>query len=284
MRVAPECIPCTVQSCHRLAEKSGLSPERAEALMRRTLAYLADADYSQSPPALGRELHRQLRAELDDPDPYREIKRAGNEAMMARLPGLRASIAASADPFATAVRLAVAGNVVDFGARRLLDVDESLRRVLEADLAIDDVDALRDELAGAGSVLYVGDNAGEIVLDALLVETLDHPGLAFAVRGGPVINDATLDDARLVGLDRRARLLTTGDDAPGVLWDSASPEFREAFLAADVVIAKGQGNLEGLIDLPRSTCFLLTAKCPRIAARLGVPEKSFVVWRKAPAD
>jgi uncharacterized protein with ATP-grasp and redox domains len=280
MDVAFECIPCTVQSCLRLLDEGEVAEERREDLLRQALLFLAGADWQQSPPALARDLHAQLRRAGWSEDPYREIKHRSNLAMLERAGGLRDELANATDPFGLAVRLAVAGNVIDFGARHLLDPAETLRRVLTEDLAIDDTEQLREDLAHAQSVLYLGDNAGEIVLDGLLLETMAHPAVTFVVRGGPVLNDATLDDAHLAGIQAHAQLTTSGDDTPGVIPHRVSSEVREALDHMDVVIAKGQGNLEGLWDLPRDVYFLLTVKCERIARHIGVQVGDFVVWKR----
>jgi len=282
MEVANECIPCTLKSCLRLIEDGGVEPDEREHLLRETLSFLAAADWHQSPPSLARGLHAMLRREGRSDDPYADIKRRSNEAMLERVPELRADLAAASDPFALAVRLAVAGNVIDFGARHLFDPAETIGRVMTADLAVDATEDLRADLNGSGSLLYIGDNAGEIVLDGLLLETLGHPRATFAVRGGPVINDATLDDARKAGIPSLARVITTGDDAPGVIPSRVSDEFAAEFEKADVVIAKGQGNLEGLWDAPREVYFLLTVKCERVARHIGVGVGDFVVWKHAP--
>jgi damage-control phosphatase, subfamily I len=107
---------------------------------------------------------------------------------------------------------------------------------------------LKEALSTAKTVLYLGDNAGEIVLDKLFIETLMHPNLYLAVRGAPVINDATLDDAQYVGIDTVADVISNGYDAPSTIVDGCSPQFQELFNKADVIISKGQGNLEGLLD------------------------------------
>jgi len=284
VNVAFDCIPCTVQSCLRLLDAGFVDESRREDLLRRTLAFLAEVDYDQSPPALAQTMHRMFRETLDDPDPYRDIKRDCNQMMMDRRPDLREMVRNSDDPLGTAIRLAVAGNVIDFGAKNLFDPLETIAAVLDGDLDIDDSAQLQSDMESARSVLYIGDNAGEIVTDSVLLETLDHPGVTFVVRGGPVINDATIEDARLVGIDRLARVITTGDDAPGVIWETSSAEFRRAFAEADVVVAKGQGNLEGLIDMKRTIYFLLTTKCERIAEHIGVGEKAFVVWKMKGQD
>ncbi len=284
MKVNQDCIPCTVQSCVRLMEAGFVPEDKQESLLRHTLAYLAEADYEQSPPALAQGMHRLFRQVLGDSDPYREIKRQSNALMLERREELRRLIRESPDPLATALRLAMAGNVMDFGARRLFDPLETIGAVQQAELARDDSEDLRRALVAARHVLYVGDNAGEIVTDALLLETMAHPQVTFVVRGAPVLNDITEEDARAVGLDQLARIITTGDDAPGVILATASAEFHQAFAVADVVISKGQGNLEGLIDAPREVYFLLTTKCHRIARRLGVGEGAFVLWRKPAGD
>lgn len=284
MDVARECLPCTLRSCLRLLDSGCLPDADHEQLLRAALSYLAEADWGQSPPALARGLHARLREISGDPDPYRTIKQQGNLAMLARRDELRARIAAAGDPFAAALRLAVAGNVIDFGAQHFIDIDDTVARVLDAPFAIDHAAGLREALDRARSVLYVGDNAGEIVLDALFLETVAHDDVTFLVRGAPVLNDATREDALLAGIDRLARVATTGDDSPGLAPSRAPAEIRALLAAADLVIAKGQGNLEGLWDLPREVVFLLTVKCERIAGLVGVPVGEFVAWRReAPA-
>lgn len=279
MEVAYECIPCTLKSCLRLIEEGGIEPDEREHLLRNTLSFLANSDWRQSPPSLARELHAMLRREGRSEDPYADIKRRSNKAMLERIPELRTALGAATDPFALGVRLAVAGNVIDFGARHFFDPAKTIRRVMTADLAVDATEDLRSALHRSKSVLYIGDNAGEIVMDGLFLETLDHPQVTFVVRGGPVINDATLDDAVVAGIPARARVITTGDDAPGVIPSRVSEEFTAEFERADVVIAKGQGNLEGLWDAQREIYFLLTVKCERVARHIGVEVGDFVVWK-----
>jgi len=279
MEVAFECIPCTVQSCLRLLDEGCVDDSLREDLLRQALLYLAKSDWRQSPPSLACEIHARLRDAAADPDPYRDIKRRSNEAMLARVDDLRARLAGAEDPFAMAARLAVAGNVIDFGAKHLYDPAATIDRVLTADLAVDHSAQLAADVASARSVLYVGDNAGEIVFDGLFLETMAHPDVTFVVRGGPIINDVTVEDAELIGIPKYARVITTGDDAPGVIMDRASPEFLAAYDEADVVIAKGQGNLEGLWNASRDVYFLLTVKCERIAKHLEVPVGGFVIWK-----
>ncbi len=184
----------------------------------------------------------------------------------------------SEDPFDAAMRMAIAGNVIDFGAKYQFDIMDSINRVKEHELAIDDSRFLRDDLEHAQTLLYIGDNCGEIVLDKLFLETIDISQKYFVVRESPVINDITPEDAKMTGMDKIATILTTGDNSPGAVWESASKDFRDHFNNADVIISKGQGNLEGLIDVPHNhVYFLLVTKCDLIGEKIGTRNGDFVV-------
>lgn len=273
-----ECIPCTVNSYLRLVEAEVVPPEKREELMRQLLNFLSGVDYQISPPAMGRELHRMIRTSLQNADPYREIKKKYNQMMLDLYPTFREMVEQSPTPFETAMRLAIGGNVIDFGAKYQFEVMETIRQAMEHELSIDDSTSLKKALETARSLLYIGDNCGEIVLDRLFLESMDVPEKTFVVRGGPVINDITLEDARLVGMEEVARVVSTGDDSPGAVWESSSGEFKELFTEADVVISKGQGNLEGLMEVRhKHIYFLLVTKCELIADRIGCSKGEFVV-------
>ncbi|OPX32958.1 hypothetical protein B1H10_06730 [candidate division KSB1 bacterium 4484_188] len=277
--VSLDCIPCTVNSFLRLIKTGMLPEESKEAAMRRLLAFLSRADFRQSPPALGREMHRMIREELNNSDPYREIKEKYNRMMLDLQPQFENQIETSTDSFDTAMRLAVAGNVIDFGPQAQMDIMETINRVTRAQFAIDDSQQLRDDLKSARTLLYLGDNCGEIVMDKLFLQTLGLPEMYFAVRGGPIINDVTIEDAKLVGMEDVATVITTGDDSPGVVWETASDEFKAIFNEADVIISKGQGNLEGLIDVPQNIYFLLVIKCDLVGELVETGVGEFVIKR-----
>ena len=230
---------------------------------------------------MGAELHRMIRKSLQNPDPYLEIKKEFNQMMLDLYPSFREMVEKSDTPFDTAMRLAIGGNVIDFGAKYQFDVMETIHSAMKSNLAIDDSARLQQALGNAQSLLYIGDNCGEIVLDKIFLENLDVPEKIFVVRGAPIINDITLDDARMVGMEKVARVVSTGDDSPGAVWERSSEEFRRLFNEADVVISKGQGNLEGLIERKhKNLYYLLVTKCELIAERIGTRKGAFVV-RKA---
>jgi uncharacterized protein with ATP-grasp and redox domains len=186
----------------------------------------------------------------------------------------------SSDPFQTAVRLAIAGNIIDFalgpGLKEQL-VQDTIEDTLDRPFAVDHLEAFRQAAGRATTILYLADNAGEIVLDRLLLEQLPSGKVVFAVRGSPVINDATREDAELAGLGDLATLIDNGSDYPGTVLKSCSGEFQKHFRRADLVIAKGQGNYETLSAEDARVFFLLKVKCPIIARDIGCQEGEIVV-------
>jgi uncharacterized protein with ATP-grasp and redox domains len=272
-----DCIPCAVGSLVTLFNKGFVPGKKQEPAMRALLAFLSKIDLKQSLPQMGKEMHRLLRGVLENPDPYLEIKRTFNRLMLEYYPDLKKLVANAADPFSMALRLAIAGNIIDFGPGRPFDFQATLERAKSMVLAVDKSGPLKGEIPRAETLLYLGDNAGEIVMDRILLETIRHPNVYFAVRGAPVLNDATIDDARAVGIDKIARVISNGDDAPGTILEATSPEFREIFERADLVIAKGQGNFEGLYGIDKNIYYILMAKCDHVAAHLGVRKGDLVV-------
>ena len=279
MKITFNCVPCIINNYLRLARNGLIAGAEQEMILRRLLDFLSKVDYDQSPPVLGKKLQHLLREFTQDPDPYKKLKQKYNEIVSTLYPDLKRAVEVSSDPFDTAMRLAIIGNVIDFGSQYQFDLLETIERALDAELAVDDSGDLRKALREAETVLYIGDNAGEIVLDKLFLETIGHAHVCYAVRGGAVINDATLEDAFSVGIEKYAKVITTGDDAPGVVWETSSVEFKSAFENSDVIISKGQGNYEGLNNIKRDIYFLLVVKCDLIAKRIGVKEESLIAMR-----
>jgi hypothetical protein len=167
----------------------------------------------------------------------------------------------------------MAGNVIDLGVNgglREADVRRALSQVL-SELFVGDLESFRAAVPVAQTILCLADNTGEIVLDRLLIERLPPGWVTITVRGVPVLNDATLADVRIAGLDRVAEVADNGSDVPGTILDDCSPAFRERFDQADVIIVQGQGNFETLCDVRANIFFLLKVKCCTLAAHAGLP-------------
>jgi uncharacterized protein with ATP-grasp and redox domains len=285
VRTDPACVACFVRQG---VDVSLLLPEgEARDSLREQVRRWADgADLSRSPVVVAQTIHRRLRELTGNPDPYHGVKRVFNGLALALLPELQRTVQAAPDRLLLAARLAIAANIIDFGPNGSLtpvDVLQSLRRVLDEPLYAD-WQAFVDALSRARRILYLADNAGEIVVDQLLIKEIGPGRMTVVVRGGPVSNDATMEDARHAGIDQLVEVVDNGSDAPGTLLDDCSPGFRERFENADMIISKGQGNFEALSDLDRPLFFLFKVKCPVMARHAGLPEGTHVLldaagWR-----
>jgi hypothetical protein len=251
------------------ARLAGAEEEAQWAVLREVGALLAGRLPGRPPIEVSPAAQRIVRRITGVEDPFAAAKRRANQELLALLPRLRAEVRAAEDPLAHLLRLAAAGNAVDLGAKSSYRLDEVTQA---GPWGRFDYPAFLEHLERAGEVLLIADNAGELVLDRLLCEEFAHRGkrVLVAVRGAPTLNDATLEDAREVGLTQVAQVITTGQDHPGVFLPQVSPEFRERFLGAGLVIAKGMGNFEGLSEEAGPIFFLLKAKCAPVARALGV--------------
>ena len=211
-------------------------------------------------------------------DPFEQEKTDSNRLALNLYKEWKSKVLQAKDPFDMALRLSVAGNVMDYGAANQFDVRQTIDKVLQASFAINHVKKLQQAIEKAKKIVYLGDNAGVIVSDKLFLEIINHPQIVYVVKASPVLNDVTYDDAKAVGMDKVASILSNGDNIPSTLLHRVSPEFLEHYRTADVIISKGQGNLEGLIgEKDTRIYFLLMAKCDVIAELLKVEKGSFIV-------
>ena len=277
MRTYLDCYPCFLRQALSAARRTGADDAQQHAIMGQALALLQTLPPGKTPPEIGYAVHRIVRDMMGHSDPYREIKDVSTRAALAIYPRLKALVAESADPLETAVRLSIAGNIIDFAlSDELADLWATTERVLAAPFAVDDLAALRAALDAADRVLYLADNAGETVFDRVLIEALALP-VTYVVKGGPTLNDATREDALAAGLETCATIIDNGSDAPGTILSLCSEDFRQVYAAAPLIIAKGQANYETLSEAgPRVFC-LLQIKCPVIGRDLGAPVGSVVV-------
>ena len=276
MKTYLDCFPCFLRQALEAARMAGADEERQRLILDRTMALLQDASLESKPPEIGDRVHRIVRQLTGDDDPYAAVKAESTKEALRLYPRLKALVAEDGDRLERAIRIAIAGNVIDFATGADFDIEEGLERILNQPFAINDIAAFRKALSEARSVLYLGDNAGETVFDRVLIEALDVP-VIYAVKGGPIINDATVDDALAAGLDEVAEVVSTGSDAPGTILSRCSAEFRALYERAELVIAKGQANYETLSEEGGRLFFLLKVKCPVIARDIGAPVGSIVL-------
>ncbi|MFZ5374834.1 MAG: damage-control phosphatase ARMT1 family protein [Campylobacterota bacterium] len=274
MTIQPECIGCIAVQSRRVCDAIHADESLRSEITRYVDAKLAEADFSLSPPVLAAPLYEAMARIARKEDLYDEQKRQATVQAREYLPYLRKTIESSEEPFTALLKTAVVGNVIDLAAEVSFDLHDAINSVFDTPFAQDDSDALHRALQNAKTLLYIGDNTGEHVFDALVIEKLSdlYPGCAitYMVRGNPIINDVTMKEAREAGFERYCSLCDSGVPTPGFVYDSATAEARTLFDTADLILAKGMGNYECMTPQRRQgIAFLLKVKCSVVAASLG---------------
>lgn len=277
MKTEYKCLECALNGFILLVEKQHIEKERKDELIRWFFEYMSESDFDKPAPFIARDIHAFLRNELGCDDLYADAKKQDNDRIISLLPEFTKAIQIDSYPLVAALKLAIAGNIIDLGTNHGMDHSEVIENAISRELAVDDSSELLSQIQNANNFLYLCDNAGEIVFDKLFLDTLfkgeilDRSKVTLAVRGEPIINDATLEDAKYIGLVQDYNVISNGDRAPGTCIEFTSEEFNQIFNNADFIISKGQGNFESLSsNKDKNIFFLLMAKCSLVADQLGV--------------
>jgi uncharacterized protein with ATP-grasp and redox domains len=270
-----DCIPCFFKQALEGCRIVRASPKRQKQIIDAFARRIPALSLKASPPEIARIGYGLLRSSGVNGDPYRQIKKKSNRCALRLLGKLRERVNRSKDRLLTAVELAVAGNIIDFGAKNNLNIKEELIKILAEEnkfirkRSIFHYHEFRRALKNPGDILYLADNAGEVVFDRVLIEEIkkEYPdkSIYYAVKEKPVINDALIEDAKVCGIDKAARVISNGADAPGTILSLCSKGFKQIYKNADMVISKGQGNFESLSKEKRPIFFLFMVKCPVVA-------------------
>ena len=279
MKACLDCYPCFFIQALKTARLVTSEEKVILRILKEVSVYLSQASFDVTPSEIGRGIYHIISRLSGVKDPYKGIKENCIRQALALYPELKQRIDTVKDRLLTAVRLAIAGNVIDFGTSSSFDLNRDLEEVLSQDFAINHFDDFRNALKKATKILYIADNAGETVFDRLLIEEISQP-VVYAVREKPIINDATREDAVLSGLDQVSEVMSSGCDSPGNILNFCSERFLRVYRSADLIISKGQGNYEALSDEKRPIFFLLKAKCPVVARDLGLEEGSIILLKR----
>lgn len=279
MKTYLDCLPCFIRQALDMSKLITDDEAKHIEILRKTMKMTSEIDMLQTPPQMAQKVSALVREITGVEDPYYDVKKKYNDFAIGYLSILEKDCMQSHDPITTAIKLSMAGNVIDFGVNAEISrekVIEDIHKCLAIDLHKKTLAQFHEDVKNAKSILYLGDNCGEIVFDKLFIEQLPLEKVTFAVRGKPVINDVTIVDAKQVGLDKIVKVIDNGHDAPGTVLEDCSKSFRKVFDSADVIISKGQGNYETLSECPKNIYFSLKIKCPVIARHIKKPVGEFV--------
>lgn len=284
MKLFLDCIPCFQKQV--LFTVKDLDDKLKSKILRKVMILLCDTSWELTPDEIANKAYNLIREETGIADPYKQIKKQSNKMAMELYPKLKTEMKSirKKDRLYIAANLAIAGNIIDYGPAFEFDLGKTIKEVLNKEPAINDFDILSEKVMSAESLLYFADNAGEIALDKMFIQEMitirgkpfNH--ISFVVKGGPIINDAMIEDAYEVGIDKLPNVvfykIGNGQEGTGPnRWEDVVKEWIKEH---DLVISKGQGNFEGLSE-NSNIFFMLIAKCPVIAKEIGVNVKDTVI-------
>lgn len=281
MKMHDKCLPCIINQVIKTSDIVGITEK--EDLLRKVFVYLSKMSFDQRTPETIGDIFEMIKEYSGNPDPYKSTRDYYNSLFLKIIPRCEDDMNQSENPFQTAVKYAIIGNIIDFNPihnTMLEDIEKQFDNVNQLELSIDDTQKLEGDIQNAKQVLYLGDNCGEICLDKILLKKMKELNpdieIKFAVRGKPVVNDSIAEDAYFVGIDQYAEIVDNGDGSLGTVLHRTSEEFQKIYAEADVIIAKGQANYECLSEEKRNIYFLLMTKCNVIADAIGTDSGKMV--------
>ncbi len=282
MEVVPgyECIPCVARLTLEALDTTEASEEVCKKMMRRLLQEAEQLLDDKTAPLVVGNLTEYFCELTGEADPYKQFKRTSVSLSLQILPGLRRLVAESPDPVLRAFELSAAANAIDLVSLRKNELQQQMEKIAEAgkiEIKSEVMIQFRRELEEAGEIFLIGDNTAEAVFDLLLLEQLNDKELYYGVRGAPVLNDVTKVEALETGIYRWADIISSDSSVPGTILSQVSDEFLQHFKEADLVLAKGQGNFESLVEPPRPVYHLFKVKCKPLATRLEYDLDDYVL-------
>lgn len=286
MRCSMDCFPCLLQQGIRTARQHLENEEEQRKLVKRIIAEMAAADDDASAPYIAHKIQRALIEVLGVTDPFAKEKHYYNREMLKLEDDFVRMVESADNPLKAALKLASAGNIIDFGPGHDLSSEKVLETIsitMKRELPEDVFNKLNAALREADKLLYLGDNAGEIVFDKVFIRTIKavypHLQVYFATRGKPIVNDVTEDDAYAVKMENYAAIINNGSDIPGTILKLCPDSFVKIFNEADVIISKGQGNFESLSGTTnhKNLFYLFLCKCSHFMNTFGVAQNEMVL-------
>lgn len=287
MKLQEACIACILNQARRVASIIEADPQKSQSIESLALTFSKNFSFSQTPPEVATPLYEAIAALMKTTDLYQEAKAKATKEAMAMLPDLKVMIDKAPNRFIAAAKMAVAGNVIDLATEHEYDLTEDVKAVLDAEFGIDDLEKLHQELKSASTLLYLADNAGEHLFDALFLEhlhdSLPELKIVYMTREQAIINDVTVEEAEASGLGRWAQIIKSGCTTPGFIYDNATKKAQEVFDDSDVVIAKGMGNFETMTERSqRSVYHLFKVKCSVVSTYVGFEQGSYIAMQRTP--
>lgn len=282
MEIFLDCLPCMLKQVLGASRMATNHEKIREKILIDSSKILSNYKQFRCSPELALAMHDTVKTHTKKNDPYDIIKENDIKTSLKIYPMLKSFLDKNNNSLYNALKISATGNIIDSAVYNDLDIESCVENELNKDFGICDIEIFMEKLKDAKTLLIIGDNSGETVFDKVLIEYLSPLKVTYAVRSAPIINDATIEDAKKSGLDECSTIISTGCNAPGAVLKRCNKEFLDIFNSSDIVISKGQGNYEALSDCEREVFFMLNAKCPVVSNKIGVDLYSYVFMRHDP--
>jgi uncharacterized protein with ATP-grasp and redox domains len=279
MLISPACIPCIVKQSYTLSKLLGVEDEKLQSkIIYETMKLLIEVKDFPTAPHFSVKLQSLIKQNLNGAASFKEIKERNRKLAEKYIKYLKTMVEAATDKLETAVRVAIIGNTIDLGANPNFNLEMEINTLTSDKINLDSLELFREDLTKAKRILFIADNYEEALFDKILIEQLLPREIVFAVRSTEILNDITLEDAKSLGIDKMCKLIESGSKISGTAIEQASNEFLGYFNTSDLVIAKGQGNFETLLNSKRKIYFLFKIKCEPIAELCGYPAGTGILF------
>jgi len=281
MKTYLDCIPCFYRQAIESSRLAGLEDDRIKEVVDMTGNLIARDKLDMTPPEMAGNVQKIIKEISGTDDFYIEIKSKSNKLALNLYDLVKSRVNRSKDRLLTAIEMAIAGNIIDFGVKNSINVEAELERILnEENKMIKNknnrffaYNEFKQNIDTSKSIIYLADNCGETLFDRILIEEIKNINasieIIYSVKEKPILNDALLEDAIFCGIDKLCKVVSSGSEIPGTVLDMCSKEFLGYYNKADMVISKGQGNFESFVDKNKPVFYLFMAKCPAVAKEAG---------------
>ncbi|MEO0292621.1 MAG: ARMT1-like domain-containing protein [candidate division WOR-3 bacterium] len=292
MKTYLDCIPCFFRQAIEASRIAGADEGTEKKIIDEIARVILGIKLTATPPEMGKTIHNLVKKLTGKEDPYKKVKEESTKEALKIYPEIRKKLESTGNRLLFAVELAIAGNIIDYGTKKSLNLQEELSKILQKEEKsikkeseyLFNFRSFKNDVEKARNILYVADNVGETIFDRILIEEIKRVDPAkeiiYAVKEKPIINDALREDAISAGIDKFAEIISSGSDIPGTILSLCSKEFLECVERADLIISKGQGNFETLSVTGKPVYYLFMAKCAVVAKNVGSEIGDFILLKR----
>lgn len=267
----PQCIPCIINQAYESSKKfADGNTELQLKIVKKICAEVEAVDINYTAPMFSSRMQNIIEDYLEIKNPYKKLKDKNIIIAEKFIPHIKTLIDNATDKLEMAIRTAIIGNAIDLGANPNFDIEYEVSRITSGDIYLKGYQKFIEDLKKAELILYIADNYEEALFDKFFISALLPKNVVFAVRSKPILNDVTMEDAKKLKIEKLCKIIESGSTIAGTDLNECTPEFLQLYRKANIVISKGQGNYETLLNDVRSIYFLFRVKCDVIASRCGL--------------